>query len=144
MTSIRSHIQALKSFIERSGAQVSHVSLPQSVNGRIFGDVITLRGGLSPSQELAALVHEAAHWLAHRGAHSLMDCTVFEYEAEAVEVVVLSRLGLTARSSGPSAGDATDDLLASSVERVLYVSDRICGALGVKNADRHPLPGSGP
>jgi hypothetical protein len=146
MTSIRSHIHALESFIEHSGAQVSHKGLPKSVHGRVYGDLITLRGNLSPRQELVALVHEAAHWLAHRGPRSAMDCTVFEYEAEAVEALVLSRLGLTQQVC------ATDDLLSASVARVVSISDRICGALGVdqreplglRNAIRRPLPDSVP
>jgi hypothetical protein len=124
MTSIRSHIHALESFIEQSGAQVSRQRLPKSVHGRVYGDVITVRGDLKPRQELVALVHEAAHWLAHRGTHSAMDCTVFEYEAEAVEALVLSRLGLAHENCG------TDSLLSASVARVVSVSDRICAALG--------------
>jgi hypothetical protein len=127
MASIRSHIHALETFVELGGAQVSHQRLPNSVHGRVDGNVITLRGDLNPRQELVALVHEATHWLAHRGAHSPMDCTIFEYEAEAVEALVLSRLGLTDERCN------TDDLLSASVARVISVSERICGALGLES-----------
>ncbi len=127
MASIRSHIHALESFIVRSGAQVSHQRLPKSVHGRVDGDGITLRGDLNARQELVALVHEATHWLAHRGAHSAMDCTIFEYEAEAVEALVLSRLGLAEERYH------TDDLLSASIARVVSVSERICGALGLES-----------
>jgi len=108
--------------------------LPHSVHGRTYRDLITLRDGLNPRQELVALVHETAHWLAHRGAHSAMHCTVFEYEAEAVEAMVLARLGLARHIADPAAAieDATDNLLSASVTRAICASDRICAALGLK------------
>ena len=58
------------------------------------GRLITLRAGLTPEQELPILVHELAHWLAHRDARPGAHCTVFEYEADAVEALVMARLGL--------------------------------------------------
>ena len=138
MTSIRRHIHALKSFIEQSGACVSHASLPKSVHGRVQGDVIALRRDLGPRQELVALIHEMTHWLAHRwpSSRSPMECTVFEYEAEAVEALVLSRLGLKRQMSDPGAvtGDPTDNLLLDSVARVHFAAERICGALGLAAA----------
>jgi len=72
-------------------------------------------------------VHELAHWLAHRDVRCFAHCTVFEYEAEAVEALVMARLGLT----HPEAG-AAEDLLSASAARVHFASDRICGALGLQ------------
>ena len=53
----------------------------------------------SPEQELLALVHELAHWLAHReriAAFALH--AIFEYEAEAVEALVMARWACRIRS----------------------------------------------
>jgi hypothetical protein len=138
MTSIRNCIHALEAYIERSGASLRRTSLPACVHGRVYCDLITLRTGLSPQQELVALVHELAHWLAHRDARCGMDCTLFEYEAEAVEALVMARLGLP-HSGADSALDPaspTDNLLSASVARVIWASGRICGALGVDAATR--------
>jgi hypothetical protein len=141
MTSIPSCIEVLEAFIEASGARVLRADLPPCVHGRICRDLITLRMGLSPEQELLTLVHELAHWLAHRGAHRAMDCTLFEYEAEAVEALVMARLGLPhARYPGraPHPFQPTDNLLLASVARVVAAAARICAALGLQE----PLPGS--
>ncbi len=54
---------------ERSGARLVRTTLPEWVHGRVCRDLITLRAGLSPEQELLTLVHELTHWLAHRGSH---------------------------------------------------------------------------
>jgi hypothetical protein len=141
MTSIPSCIQVLEAFIERSGARVQRADLPPCVHGRICRDLITLRSDLSPEQELLALVHELAHWLAHRGAHRAMDCTLFEYEAEAVEAMVMARLGLPHsryECRAPYHILPTDNLLCASVARVTAASAGICGALGLQA----PMPGS--
>jgi len=141
MTSIPSCILALESFIERNGARVLRAELPPCVHGRICRDLITLRADLSPEQQLLTLVHELAHWLAHRGAHRAMDCTLFEYEAEAVEVVVMARLGLPHSRydcGAPRHHPPTDNLLAASVARVVSAAARICGALGLQAQ----MPGS--
>jgi hypothetical protein len=141
MTSIPSCILALEAFIERNGARLLRAELPPCVHGRICRDLITLRADLSPEQELLALVHELAHWLIHRGAHRVMDCTLFEYEAEAVEALVMARLGLP-RSlfdcRAPGHYPPTDNLLAASVARVVSAATGICGALGLEA----PMPGS--
>jgi len=125
MISIPNCIQLLEAFIERSGAHLQRGNLPPCVHGRIYRDLITLRADLSPEQELVALVHELAHWLAHRDARHAMDCTLYEYEAEAVEALVMARLGAPYRLS------PTDDLLAASVARVIAAGAVICRALGV-------------
>jgi hypothetical protein len=134
MTSIPNCIQVLEAFIERSGAHVLRANLPACVHGRIYRDQITLRLDLSPEQELVTLVHELAHWLAHRDAHGAIDCTLFEYEAEAVEALVMARLGLP--HSRVACGAAypvipTDNLLSVSVARATAASARICAALGL-------------
>jgi len=134
---IQDYICSLESLLERSGARLVRTSLPPSVHGRTSSDQITLRDDLSPEQQFATLVHELAHWLAHReqapDAHA--QCTVFEYEAEAVEALVMARLGLSIQdAAAPGAvGDSpTDDLLPLSVRRVVWASGRICHALGLE------------
>jgi len=139
VTAILDHIRSLEGYVERSGARLVRTTLPEWVHGRVCCDVITLRTGLSPEQELLTLVHELVHWLAHRDACPGPYCTVFEYEAEAVEALVMSRLGMAPTvldvvdCDGP-----TDGLLSASVTRVNWASSRICGALGLE-AERAPL-----
>jgi hypothetical protein len=141
MSAILRHIQSLESYAARSGARLIRGDLPESVNGRLGEGLITLRARLSPEQELLALVHELTHWLAHRGGCENAPSparTVFEYEAEAVEAVVMARLGFTHAEAHALPGDMpdeeslpTDGLLSSSVARVNSTSQRICQALGL-------------
>src|SRR5271170_2123697 len=129
MTSIPNCIQVLEAFIERGGARLKRSNLPACVHGRVYRDLITLRADLTPEQELVALVHELTHWLAHRGARRAVDCTLFEYEAEAVEALVMARLGLPhARFEyrAPFGLSPTDNLLSASVARVTFASAAIC------------------
>lgn len=135
MMAVRKHIRSLEAYVERSGARLVRTSLPEWVHGRVCCDRITLRADLSPEQELLALVHEVAHWLAHRGAHSGASGTLFEYEAEAVESLVMARLGLPRPAYAASAivyDSPTDGLLSASVARVISASGRICDALGLE------------
>ena len=129
MAAIPDHIRSLESYAERSGARLVRSALPDAVHGRVSHDVIMLRLDLEPEEELLALVHELAHWLAHRGLMASSPCTVFEYEAEAVEAMVMARLGLCSRER--DSDSPTDGLLSASVRRVIWVSSRICDALGV-------------
>jgi hypothetical protein len=133
MATIFDHIRSLESYVERSGARLVRSSLPESVHGRVFCDLITLRADLDPAQELQTLVHELTHWLTHRDPWLQHPCTVFEYEAEAVEALVMARLGLQSSSDQIDADgeNPTDDLLSASVKRVVWASSRICDALGV-------------
>ena len=133
MATILDHIRSLESYVERSGAQLVRSPLPGSVHGRVVRDVITLRADLDPEQELLTLVHELTHWLTHREPCLQQSCTVFEYEAEAVEAVVMARLGLQSSSEpfDEEGGNPTDDLLSASVARVVWASGRICEALGI-------------
>jgi hypothetical protein len=138
MTAILSHICSLEAYVERSGGRLVRAALPDAVHGGIFRNLITLHADLNPQQQLSALVHELAHWLAHRDgpphAHGAQS-TIFEYEAEAVEALVMARLGLPGPecSSGQLEASApTDDLLSSSVKRVRWVTRRICQALGLE------------
>jgi hypothetical protein len=119
---ILEHIHALETYLEHRGARLAHGNLPATVHGRVSGNLITIRKGLNPRQELSALVHESAHWLVHQDPRTPMDCTVFEYEAEAVEALVMARLGLATASRA-------DNLLPASVVRVMFASTRICDAL---------------
>jgi hypothetical protein len=135
MTSIREYIQCLEAYLERGGARLTRTALPDAVHGRVLNDVITLRAGLRPAQELAALIHELAHWLVHGDPRPRLHCTVFEYEAEAVEALVMARLD--PQSPGIEAGafrwiNPTDNLLSASVARVRWASARICAALGLE------------
>jgi hypothetical protein len=106
--------------------------LPDSVDGRVFSDLIMLRADLNPEQELLTLVHELTHWLTHRDPGLQHPCAVFEYEAEAVEALVMARLGLPSSDRIDAEGDdPTDDLLPASVKRVVWASSRICDVLGI-------------
>ena len=134
MRSVHTLIESLEAYAERSGARVLRSTLPECVHGRVICDLITVGSGLNPLQELAALVHEVAHWLVHRDARPGVDCTLFEYEAEAVERLVMDGLGLPLpgsdrRAYGP--GNPTDNLLSASVVRVMFAKTRICDALGI-------------
>ena len=133
MATILDHIRSLESYVERSGARLVRSQLPESVHGRLFSDLIMLREDLNPEQELLTLVHELTHWLTHRDPCLQHPCAVFEYEPEAVEALVMARLGLQSPSEQiDAAGDnPTDDLLSASVQRVVWASSRICDALGV-------------
>jgi len=134
MTSIPEHIQSLEAFIERGGARVARAPLPDSVHGRVSEDLITLRTGLCPGQELAVLIHELAHWLVHGDPRPRLSCTVFEYEAEAVEALVMTRLDPQSpgiESAALRGICPTDNLLSASVVRVRWASTRICAALGL-------------
>jgi hypothetical protein len=133
VAAIFDHIRSLEGYVERSGARLVRTPLPEWVHGRVCCDLITLRTGLSPEQELLTLVHELVHWLAHRDACPGLYCTVFEYEAEAVEALVMTRLGMPRPGFDPSNFDGpTDGLLSASVMRVNWASSRICGALGLE------------
>jgi hypothetical protein len=134
MTAIQSHIRSLECYVERCGGCVVRELLPGAIHGELSRDCITLHAGLSPYQQLLALVHELTHWLAHRDApRDLGSCaTVYEYEAEAVESLVMGRLGLPCPIEDAGVDDLdrpTDGLLTSSVTRVRSAATRICQAL---------------
>lgn len=136
MTRVATCIQSLENYLECSGVCLTRTILPDCVHGRLIRNRIMLRAGLSPEQELVALVHELAHWLVHRNAQSEADCTLFEYEAEAVECLVMYRLGPmgVSRECAPSGtGCPTDNLLSASVARVDLAAGRICDALGLRS-----------
>src|SRR5580658_10121452 len=124
VTSILHHIQSLESYVERVGARLVRTTLPDRVQGRVIHDLITLRADLNPEQQFLTLVHELVHWLAHRDAGArahCAHCTIFEYEAEAVEALVMARLGL-ARTLDDDC--PTDGLLSASVARVTSAASR--------------------
>lgn len=129
MPKLQLFIQCLEVFLYREGAWLRREPLPDWVHGRLQGNGITLRSGLSPEQELPVLVHELAHWLSHSQPHPDVTRTLFEYEAEAVEQLVLQRIGVQPVSDSSDCSP-TDDLLPASVLRVREASNRICGALG--------------
>lgn len=130
------HIESLEAYCERAGARLVRTILPQQVQGISCRNLITLRAGLSPEQELLTLVHELTHLLLHRETQDGMQRTRFEYEAEAVEALVMQRLGLPhPQRAVPFEGESpTDNLLPASVARVIWASRRICGALGLDGA----------
>ena len=157
MSAILEHIQSLESYAKRNGATLVRRALPEPIHGSLSRDHIILRFDLSPEQHLLALVHELTHWLAHRNEDShpaLAHYTIYEYEAEAVEALVMTRLGLAVpeRTATPvEDGEPTDGLLPSSVNRVISATRRICQALGVEHpadaariASPHRSPGTGP
>jgi hypothetical protein len=133
LTTILHHIRSLELYAERSGARLVRTSLPECVAGRVLRNLILVRTGQSPEQELLTLVHELTHWLVHWDTRSHVLCTLFEYEAEAVESLVMAQLGLR---PDIDPGDRyeqspTDGLLSASVTRVVRASRGICAALGL-------------
>lgn len=134
VTALLHHLDTLRRYAERSGAYIARAPLPSCVLGHTCRERIRLRPDLTPEQELATLIHELAHWLAHRPGGSSLECTLYEYEAEAVETLVFERLGARA---GLCAADPlelfyehpTDGLLAASVSRVRFANERLCEAL---------------
>jgi hypothetical protein len=134
MTVIQSHIRSLECYVERCGGCVVREALPDSIHGGLSRNRITLHAGLNPHQQLLALVHELTHWLAHRDVPDAPGAcaTIYEYEAEAVESLVMDRLGLPCPVDDVLAAGwycPTDGLLTSSVTRVLSTVGRICQAL---------------
>jgi hypothetical protein len=134
MTAIQTHIRSLECYVERCGGCVVREPLPDTIHGRLSLDRITLHAGLDPHEQLLALVHELTHWLAHRDVPQVpcACATIYEYEAEAVESLVMGRLGLPCPADDALAAGwyrTTDGLLTSSVTRVLSTVRRICQAL---------------
>jgi hypothetical protein len=134
MTAIHHHIRCLESYVEQGGARVIRKPLPAAVHGGAARDLITLDESLSPEQQLLTLVHEMAHWLAHQDARGAdARATIYEYEAEAVEALVMARLGLPCPAEDLIIERPTDGLLPSSLTRVLATTHRICEALGLEH-----------
>ena len=125
MTEIPQHIRALERFARRRGVRLHRMALPDCLHGRQGGDQIVLRSGLAPDEELSVLVHELTHWLVHGQPERAIHCTIFEYEAEAVEALVMARLGL------PAAEPCAEELLSHSAHRVACARDQICAVLGL-------------
>jgi hypothetical protein len=139
MTAIQSHIRSLECYVERCGGCVVREQLPDAIHGGLSRNRITLHASLDPQQQLLALVHELTHWLAHRDVADAPDActTIYEYEAEAVESLVMNRLGLPCPADdvlAPGWYCPTDGLLTSSVRRVLSTVGRICQALELEQA----------
>lgn len=88
-----------------------------------------LDSGLSKEQQLLTLIHELTHFLAHSNDGKLLNRTVCEYEAEAVERLVAGHLGLKDATHSPiDVSTVTDDLLACSVARVRIVAATLLAA----------------
>jgi hypothetical protein len=134
VSAIVNHIKSLERYAERRGARVVRARLPPSVHGGVAQDLITLQSDLEPEQELVTLVHEMTHWLAHRDPHAQgARCTIYEYEAEAVEALVMARLGLAPQAASDLLDQRpTDGLLPGSVHRVLATTQHICQVLGLE------------
>jgi len=142
MTDLARHVQSLECFARRLGVRLERSTLPSRVHGRTLPDHITLALQLSIEEELAALIHELAHWLVHRPrrglppARSAVEATLYEYEAEAVEALVMERLGCADQNRAArdplarfAEGDPTADLLAVSVRRVRIAATRLSRVL---------------
>jgi hypothetical protein len=134
------HVRSLHSFAEHLAVRVERAPLPACVHGRTRADRITILPSLSAEEELATLIHELAHWLVHRpldAPFSQPQTTLYEYEAEAVEALVLGRLGFddTGRAAADPVArfdeDPTASLLAASVRRVRLAAERLCGVLAL-------------
>jgi IrrE N-terminal-like domain len=121
-------IDALEEFSAQHGVSVFRTPLSPWVLGRMDENQIVLRCGLSKEQQLLTLIHELTHFLAHR-PDSQLNRTVCEYEAEAVERLVLGQLGLKELGAAIDLTTVTDDLLACSVARVRWVARILLAAL---------------
>lgn len=131
------HIQLLERYLETRGGSLRRHALPERIHARLVHDQIILDCSLSPEDELAALIHELAHWLMHREMPHPVSRTLLEYEAEAVERLVLAHLASNSGSTAPgssSAGAVTENLLLASVGRVTAATARLCDVLGVQDA----------
>ncbi len=116
VTAIHDHIRSLEGYVARSGARLVRDPFAGVGTWASMQRSHYAAAGLSPEQELLTLVHELAHWLAHREACPGLHCTVFEYEAEAVEALVMARLGLAPLGLDVVDIDRpTDGLLSASV-----------------------------
>ena len=111
-------------------------TLPEAVHGRVSRDLITLRAGLESGTGTADAGTRAGALAGASGVNPTAHCTIFEYEAEAVEALVMSQLGLPRpiRDSDLEEDSPTDSLLSASVVRVRWASGRICHALGVERS----------
>jgi len=124
-------IDRLEQFSALHGVVVFRTPLSPWVAGRMDEKQIVLRSGLSKEGQLLTLIHELAHFLAHRPEEHL-DRTVCEYEAEAVERLVAGQLGLKDSMGAPiDLSEVTDDLLACSVARVRWVARTLLTAVQV-------------
>lgn len=132
MKAIQHHIRCLEAYVEGRGARVVRQALPPAVHGGSAKDLITIQANLDLEQQLLALVHEMAHWLAHQDSQAPgARATIYEYEAEAVEALVMARLGLPDPSADLCGDRPTDGLVSSSLRRVLSATGSICQALGL-------------
>ena len=125
---LQHYIDALEEFSARQGVSVFRTPLSPWVVGRIDAKHVILRSGLSKEQQLLTLIHELTHFLAHR-PEELLDRTVCEYEAEAVEKLVAGELGLKNLGTPIDLATVTDDLLACSVTRVRWVAQTLLAEL---------------
>ena len=121
-------IDALEEFSALHGVSVIRAPLSPWVVGRTHGGQVILHSGLSKEQQLRALIHELAHFLAHR-PEAQLNRTVCEYEAEAVEKWVGGQLGLKNLGAAVDPTTVTDDLLACSVARVQRVARILLAAV---------------
>lgn len=87
--------ERLFSFLGRQGIEVEYNEAIAPAQGVSFGGRMALLPGQSPAEELATLIHEAAHELLHRvGRRAATTKTIRELEAEAVAFVVGQAVGL--------------------------------------------------
>ena len=126
---LQQFIDRLERYCENRGVSVQRRTMHVHVLGRTEADRIVLRTGLSKEQQVMTLAHEMTHHLVHHNANPRIDRTVCEYEAQAVEGLVGAELGLrSCVCRSVEEGGLTDDLLATSVERVKRVSAELIGA----------------
>ncbi|HTB87527.1 MAG TPA: ImmA/IrrE family metallo-endopeptidase [Steroidobacteraceae bacterium] len=134
---LQQFIDRLEQFSALHGVTVFRTPLSPWVVGRTHGRRVVLRSGLNKEQQLLTLIHELTHFLAHRPEERL-DRTVCEYEAEAVEKLVASELGLKGAGLIDQA-TVTDDLLACSVARVRWVTRILLAAVREAKPSPHSV-----
>lgn len=123
----------LFSFLSRQAIELEYNETIAPAQGVSYGGRISLLPGQSPAEELATLIHEAAHELLHRGdRRAATTKAVRELEAEAVAFVVGQAIGLTMDTTSADYiklynGDAA--MMAASLEAIQNASAVLLAAI---------------
>lgn len=122
----------LRGFTSERGITIDIDSDLGTALGVSRGGRISLRPGLTPSQEFSTLAHELAHELLHHSGQVHPSRTVRELEAEAVAFAVSTAAGL---DNGTASRDyihlyqGNGDLLLQSLARIRGVANEIASAV---------------
>ena len=134
------HLESLKQFVSDRGIALEYSESISPARGVSHGGRITLLPNLSPADEFAVLVHEAAHEMLHRAERrAATDKTIRETEAEAVAFVVCQSIGLetgTAASDYIKLYSGDRETLTASLQFIQQTACEIIAALQPKTNDQ--------